>query len=129
MITYGRKTTFGYADNTTGYLTNITDAAGISNSFAYTNFQSTNTWINKLNTPYGTTHFAFDQQADSATTNQNSFKERALYVNEAHRRAATLLLYSPSLTSGVPATATSPYQTLPVTPVSTTALTERPIMR
>jgi len=55
---FGRSAYFAY-DNS-GHLTNITDVAGISSSFAYSGDD-----VNALTTPYGTTRFALTDSSGS----------------------------------------------------------------
>lgn len=75
---FGHTVSFAY--DTNGFLTNVTDVAGLSSSFSYGSFPGsdnwthvwdgyewyvetvynpTNYWLNQLTTPYGTTSFTF----------------------------------------------------------------------
>ena len=75
---FGHTVSFAY--DTNGFLTNVTDVAGLSSSFSYGSFSGsdnwihvwdgyewyvetvynpTNYWLNQLSTPYGTTRFTF----------------------------------------------------------------------
>ena len=75
---YGRKTQLGY-NSINGYLTNVVDAAGLTNSFTY---QGTNGLINNLSTPYGNTGFNYYELPDPGATEPDSFIQRAIYVTE-----------------------------------------------
>ncbi len=124
---YGRNTTLRY--NASGLLTNITDAAGISNAFQYqagvlvTNpvycLDSSNNiypcgseivsaasagWMTSLTTPYGTTAFSYYQTHDSSVT--DGYIQRALFVAEP-ASAHQLFLYQHTNTF-VSSTANSP---------------------
>ena len=91
---YGRTAAFQY-DSTSGMLTSITDAAGLTNSFQYNLPQvssvyiSPNTFytysfdgvISNLFTPYGKTTFEYyDLQESGAPANE--YEERAIFVSE-----------------------------------------------
>jgi RHS repeat-associated protein len=98
---YGRKTSLRYDGS--GFMTNITDAVGMTNSFKYqstliTNpiygFTSSNTmilvgsnvvgsssgWLSSLTTPYGTTSFRYYEALDSSVT--DGVQQRAVSVSE-----------------------------------------------
>jgi RHS repeat-associated protein len=111
---YGRKVSFGYQfgllytnnntpfPNTIGFLTNITDAAGLSSSFQYlpgplvsnlvwnaslgqpvlmsNRLAYSSGWITNLSTPYGNTGFSYYQLPDP--TVEDGFQQRAVYVSE-----------------------------------------------
>jgi len=95
----GHTASFAYDSN--GFLTNVTDVAGLSSSFgygsfpgstvwAYTNwyyiwyvggiYNPTNYWLNELTTPYGTTHFTFTD--DSLTNFDADGVNRSVVVTE-----------------------------------------------
>ena len=65
---YGHTVSFSY--DTDGYLTNVTDVAGLSSSFGYANVAVgtdwvgyvTDHWLDQLTTPYGTTSFTFTDE-------------------------------------------------------------------
>jgi RHS repeat-associated protein len=70
---YGHTASFAY--DTNGYLTNVTDEAGLSSSFGYADvavgneyfyywygYYETNHWLDQLTTPYGTTSFSFTDE-------------------------------------------------------------------
>jgi RHS repeat-associated protein len=73
---YTRKIQLGY-DGTTGYLTNITDAVQLTNTFSY---QGDNGWITNLSTPYGNTGFTYDDESNA--TNSSMIYTRAILISE-----------------------------------------------
>ena len=100
---YGRNTRLGY--NRDGMLTNITDAAGLTNSFQYTpgplvtnwfppygppyppvppygkvTTGTSSGWITNLSTPYGNTSFSYYEVPDPSVI--DGFQQRAIYVSE-----------------------------------------------
>lgn len=98
---YGRKAQFGY-NLSSGVLTSITDAAGLTNSFQYLGNGSG--WITNLTTPYGNTSFAYYQVPDPTAT--NSFQQRAVCVSEPEG-AKQFFLYQ-HVSSVLPTIATAP---------------------
>ena len=101
---YGRKTTLAYNGDAT--LSQIIDAAGLTNSFSYqasqvltvvTNFcpdsngydrpcasyqvtSASSGWLNGLTTPYGTSQFSYYEVDDASVTDGSV--QRALYASE-----------------------------------------------
>jgi YD repeat-containing protein len=65
---FGHTVSFAY--DTNGYLTNVTDEAGLSSSFGYADVAEgndwfgyvSNHWLDQLTTPYGTTSFTFTDE-------------------------------------------------------------------
>ena len=87
---FGRSINLVY--DTHGVLTNITDVAGISSSFMYTNYvdhvsdDMTNTsfyWVTNLITPYGTTTFSYTDQGfpDCICTNNDIINRSVMVVD------------------------------------------------
>ncbi|MGB8371200.1 MAG: RHS repeat-associated core domain-containing protein [Verrucomicrobiia bacterium] len=97
---YGRKTTL--ADDSSGKITNIVDAASNSSAFAY---QGANGWITSLTTPYGQTRFNYYYVTDSSVT--DGYQQRALAVSEP-TGAQQLYLYQHQNPSFVSSSETSP---------------------
>ena len=86
---FGRSCWLAY--DSLGRLTNITDAAGISSSFAY----SADNWVTNLTTPYGTTAFAITgvdfipYGRSILVTEPDSSKQLFLYMDSALGIAST----------------------------------------
>jgi RHS repeat-associated protein len=97
---YGRKTTL--ACDSSWKMTNIVDAAGLTNSFAY---QGANGWITSLTTPYGQTRFNYYYVADASVT--DGYQQRAIAVSEP-TGAQQLYLYQHQNPSFVSSSETSP---------------------
>jgi RHS repeat-associated protein len=82
---YGRHVSIGNQFSgaptqlTIGYITNIVDAVGMTNSFYYLGNDG---WIGLLNTPYGNTRFCYYQVPDASQTVIDGYQQRAVYVTE-----------------------------------------------
>jgi RHS repeat-associated protein len=100
---FGRKATFNYTN--TSWLNGITDAAGNTNLFVYTNSPATSGWLHSLTTSYGTTAFSYYQQMDSVNT--SNYVERVALVNEP-QGANQLFAYIHNLSGTIEATDVSP---------------------
>lgn len=102
---YGRKTKLGYTTLYSGMYvpTNIVDAAGLTNSFAYASDYSG--WITSLTTPYGQTRFNYYSVPDATVT--DGYQQRAIAVSEP-TGAQQLYLYQHQNPGFVPSTETAP---------------------
>ena len=91
---FGRSISLAYDSH--GHLTNITDVAGLSTSFAYGTFNDPNfgasDWVIQMVTPYGTNSFQLNETADNDTppncrsvlvTGPDGSKQLFLYTNGA----------------------------------------------
>ena len=102
---YGRKTKLAYTTLYSGMSvpTNIVDAAGLTNSFAYQ--PGYGGWITSLTTPYGQTRFNYYYVTDSSVT--DGYQQRAIAVSEP-TGAQQLYLYQHQNPGLVPSTETAP---------------------
>jgi RHS repeat-associated protein len=88
---FGRSVTLSY--NSGGLLTNITDVAQLTNGFTYT---STNVWMTKMITPYGTNAFRF-----TGFTTSTNLDGRSVEITEPDG-SKQLYVYRNGLTSSFP---------------------------
>ncbi len=99
---FGRKATFSY-DTCTGWISGITNANGMANSFNYET--GSNGWVSSMITPYGTNSFYYEQVGESDAT--NAFQQRGLYVTEPDG-ASQLFCYIHKTTNSIETNATAP---------------------